>query len=153
MAAPGDEDALVGALYEIAVATRRLAGRERVDTGSVRLLWHLREVGTCRLSDLADAAGLDLSTVSRHVRDLDEAGYLRRTTDVRDRRAIVLEVSAEGHDLLQEAQANRAAALTPVLESWDEGERADLVRLLTALAHDLTTATNRRSPTDIEDLV
>jgi DNA-binding MarR family transcriptional regulator len=148
-----DEAAVVEALYEIAVATRRLSRADRVDTGGVRLLWHLAEAGTCRLSDLAELAGLDLSTVSRHVRDLDEAGYLRRTPDPRDRRAVVLEISPDGAEVLADAQANRAAALTPVLATWSADDRADLTRLLTALACDLTAAGRAAtdSPTTDED--
>jgi DNA-binding MarR family transcriptional regulator len=135
-----DEAAIVEALYEVAVATRRLSRADRVDTGAVRLLWHLGEAGTCRLSTLALLAGLDLSTVSRHVRDLDEAGYVRRTPDPHDGRAVVLALSPEGREVLAEAQANRAAALRPVLATWSADDRAALTRLLTALAHDLTAA-------------
>jgi DNA-binding MarR family transcriptional regulator len=134
------EAAVVEALYDIAVATRRLSRADRVDTGAVRLLWHLGQAGSCRLSTLALLAGLDLSTVSRHVRDLDAAGFVRRTPDPDDRRAIVLSLSAEGSAVLAEAQANRAAALRPVLATWSADDRADLTRLLTALAHDLTAA-------------
>ncbi|MFN8167504.1 MAG: MarR family transcriptional regulator [Candidatus Nanopelagicales bacterium] len=146
-----DGAAVVDALYEVAVATRRLSGRDRIDTGSVRLLWHVAEVGSCRLSDLAEAAGLDLSTVSRHVRDLVDAGYAVRTADERDRRAVVIELTHDGRELLDETRASRAAALTPVLESWDAADRADLTRLLTALARDLTSAAPGRSTTDSEE--
>jgi DNA-binding MarR family transcriptional regulator len=149
--AASDGSAVVEALYEIAVAARRLAGRDRIDTASVRLLWHVEEVGSCRLSELAEAAGLDLSTVSRHVRDLDEAGYVDRAGDARDRRAVVLELTADGRELLREARASRASALTPVLESWDATDRAELTRLLSAFARDLTTAAPGRSPIDSED--
>jgi DNA-binding MarR family transcriptional regulator len=135
-----DEAAVVDALYVIAVATRRLSPADRVDTGAVRLLWHLAEAGTCRLSDLAELAGLDLSTVSRHVRDLADAGYLHRAPDPHDRRAVVLEISPDGAEVLADAQANRAAALSPVLDSWSAADRSDLTRLLSALARDLTAA-------------
>ena len=137
---PGDEAVVVEALYEIAVATRRLSRRDRVDTGAIRLLWHLAEAGSCRVSDLAELAGLDLSTVSRHVRDLGDAGYLRRTPDPHDRRAVVLELLPLGTDVLAEARANRAAALTPVLAGWSPEDRADLTRLLGELARDLAAA-------------
>lgn len=150
-AAHAEGAAVVDALYEIAVATRRLSGRDRIDTGSVRLLWHVAERGGCRLSDLAEAAGLDLSTVSRHVRDLVDAGYAARTADPTDRRAVVLELTPDGREVLDEARASRAAALAPVLASWDDAERADLTRLLTALARDLTSAAPGRSTIDSED--
>ena len=145
---------MVDALYEITVATRLLSPRDRVDTGAVRLLWHLSEAGPCRLSDLAELVGLDLSTVSRHVRDLDEAGYVARTPDSRDRRAVTVELSADGREVLADARTNRAAAMTPVLAAWTADDRSELTRLLSALARDLTSASRtagRRTATDLED--
>jgi DNA-binding MarR family transcriptional regulator len=146
-----DEAAVVDALYVIAVSTRRLSSADRVDTGAVRLLWHLAEAGSCRLSDLAELAGLDLSTVSRHVRDLGDAGYLRRTPDPHDRRAVLIEISPDGSEVLAEAQSNRAAALSPVLDTWSAADRADLTRLLSALARDLTAAGRPAPDTTTED--
>ena len=152
------DGALVESLYTIAVATRRLSRRDRVDTGAVRLLWHLSEAGACRLSDLAEMAGLDLSTVSRHVRDLVDASYLARTPDPRDGRAVTLTLTPDGRDVLADAQANRAAAMSTVLTSWDPADRATLTRLLTTLAGDLTAASRHgnepptaSTTTDIED--
>jgi DNA-binding MarR family transcriptional regulator len=150
------EQAVVDALYEITVATRLLSRRDRIDTGAVRLLWHLSEAGPCRLSDLAELAGLDLSTVSRHVRDLGDAGYVLRRPDDSDRRALTLELAEDGREVLAEARANRAAAMTPVLASWTDADRGDLIRLLDALARDLTTESRGRADrattdTDTED--
>jgi DNA-binding MarR family transcriptional regulator len=148
------ETAVVDALYEITVATRRLSRRDRVDTGAVRLLWHLSEAGPCRLSDLAELVGLDLSTVSRHVRELVDAGYVLRRPDPEDGRAVVLEVADDGREVLADARANRAAAMTPVLASWSEADRSALTRLLAALARDLTAAgrgTTDRPARDLED--
>ena len=144
--------AVVDALYDVAVAARQLSRRDPVDTAGVRLLWHLAESGPCRPSDLAELAQLDLSTVSRHVRDLGDAGLLTRSTDPRDGRAVVLDLTPDGREVLDESIGNRVAAVAPVLDSWHPDDRAHLVRLLRALADDLGTATNLPTrPTDIED--
>lgn len=62
------------------------------------------------LNELAAAQLLDKSTASRLVDGLEEKGYVRRGSDPRDGRAVRLEVTARGrqvlarieHDLLQE---------------------------------------------------
>ncbi len=141
MAEAAQNRAVVDALVDVTVAARRLSRRDPVDTAGVRLLWHLAEAGPCRPSDLADLVQLDLSTVSRHVRDLSDAGYLTRATDPSDGRAVVLELSPTGRAVLDESIGNRVAAVAPALDAWDPDDRAHLVRLLRALADDLSTAT------------
>ena len=64
---------------------RSLRATHDVDKASFPLLAFLEEHGQSRPSDAAQALELDLSTVSRQVRHLEQAGLLDRLlTDVRD---------------------------------------------------------------------
>jgi DNA-binding MarR family transcriptional regulator len=137
---------IVDALFSIVVASRRLSRSDSVDSGAVRLLWHLDEVGSCRVSTLAALSGLDLSTVSRHVRELVDSGYVERSPDSRDRRAVVVAMTPRGRAVLDESVENRVAALAPVLDSWSQPRRDQLLRLLRTLSDDLTAASRAACP-------
>lgn len=112
------------------------------------LLWVLHATaceGASRLSELAGRLQLDLSTVSRHVRTLEDAGYLERTPDKDDRRATQISISAKGTRILDEGRAAQVALLDSALTKWTENERQTLERLLGRLANELehnTVGTN-----------
>jgi DNA-binding MarR family transcriptional regulator len=83
--------------------------------------------------------GLDPSTVSRHVRQLERQGLAVRDADPTDARAVSLEATAAGRDAIQRVRGARRALLERVLADWPAGDRRELARLLTRLTEDLTT--------------
>jgi DNA-binding MarR family transcriptional regulator len=95
---------------------------------------------------------LDVSTVSRHVKQLEDAGLLTRTEDPGDGRVSRLNITPQGRALLEEAMGARAAAIEEGMAGWSERDRATLTTLLTRLANSLsrppviaaTTATESR---------
>lgn len=104
------------------------------------LLWVLHAVacdGPLRLSELAGHLHLDLSTVSRHVRALEDAGYLERTADPDDRRATRISITAKGTQIFDEAKDARAKQLDEVLTRWPKRDLETFERLLGRLADDL----------------
>ena len=104
------------------------------------MIWVLHATaceGSTRLSDLATRLQLDLSTVSRHVRALEDAGYLERTPDKDDRRATRISISAKGTQVLDESRAAQVERLEAVLAGWTERDRGTLERLLGRLADHL----------------
>lgn len=128
---------LVSSLYDVATHARRFQERDPVDTGAVRLLYLVQAMGPARPSAVATAARLDLSTVSRHLRELEERGLVRRSADPDDGRAARFEVTAEGESAVGVVLDNRIAALGPVLDRWSGEDRDTLARLLRRLADDL----------------
>jgi DNA-binding MarR family transcriptional regulator len=92
-----------------------------------------------RATDLAEQTGHDVSTISRHLRSLEDDGLLARTPDPDDRRASLLEVTASGRDYLDRAVAVRTAMLADATGDWDPSDVATLARLLHRLATDLET--------------
>jgi DNA-binding MarR family transcriptional regulator len=109
-----------------------------LDQASVPLLSALEERGECRPSDVAAMVELDLSTVSRQLRQLEQVGLVSRRPDRDDRRAFRITLTAQGRDRLRSVRASRADMLDSVFSDWPEDERRNLQelldRLLTGLA-------------------
>jgi DNA-binding MarR family transcriptional regulator len=89
--------------------------------------------GPVRLTDLAEATGFDISTVSRQVRAVTEAGLVERTCDPADQRASHLRLTPAGKDTLDRARRASQEAMAELLCSWSVNERRTLARLLERL--------------------
>jgi DNA-binding MarR family transcriptional regulator len=109
----------------------------RVDRAAYLTLARLDDHGTARMSDLAAVLCLDLSTVSRQVRALEELGLVGRTPDPDDRRAYLLEPTAAGQALVGDVKATFSRLVDLALADWSESDRATLTSLLGRLATDL----------------
>ena len=83
-------------------------GAAGVDKASYPLLTLLEEHDEIRPSDAAAALELDLSTVSRQVRHLEESGLVTRRPDEEDGRACRVRLTPEGRDGLSAVRRTRA---------------------------------------------
>jgi DNA-binding MarR family transcriptional regulator len=115
---------------------QRLPGEE-LEFSSIALMKTLAHHGQMRLSSLAATLDLDASTVSRHVRSLEDRGLIERATDPADGRASVVAVTAEGLERLEQGGARRRAMIADLLADWSEEDREALRRLLNRLADDV----------------
>jgi DNA-binding MarR family transcriptional regulator len=86
-----------------------------------------------RLSDLAQAEGINPTMLSRIVSDLAEAGLVKRLSDESDRRAAWVKSTAAGRRLAERMRRERTDALNVALEALSASERAQLERALPAL--------------------
>ena len=73
-----------------------------------------------RASDLASTYGLDKSTISRQIDQLEKAGLLRRIGEQPGRRGQGLELTAAGAAALSEAARSVMATLVKSLVEWDD---------------------------------
>jgi len=105
-----------------------------VDRSAIIMLARLKDHGTLRLSDLAGQLCLDVSTVSRQARALEDRGYVARADDPTDGRAVRLTLAEPGRAVLETAFRNRQAWLDRSLADWSPAERSDLAEQLTKLA-------------------
>lgn len=101
-----------------------------VDLSALRVLARVERGGPVRASDLADAIELDLSTVSRRVTELEEAGLISRTRDPDDRRASLLEATDEGRAAIGRLRAARRSLLEDALADWPTDDVRQLGELL-----------------------
>jgi DNA-binding MarR family transcriptional regulator len=101
------------------------------------VLRHVQVRGPLRVSALAEAVGLDISTASRHVRQLEAGGLLDRTSDPHDRRAFQVRLTRRGRAALDQAMRARAGVVDRATADWPEEDRAALTTLMTRLAESL----------------
>lgn len=87
--------------------------------------------GGMRMQQLADAVGLNQSSVSRLVARLEERGLAERSTAERDRRGVHAMITEEGRRVSREAAAlfDREVALALDLASIDGRTAAVVARL------------------------
>jgi DNA-binding MarR family transcriptional regulator len=114
-----------------------------LDKVSFPLLAALEFTEGLRPSDLAAAVDLDLSTVSRHLSQLEQLGLVSRRPDGDDRRASRISLTPVGHESLRTVLAVRAELLDSVLMGWSDHDRGQLLalldRLLAGVANQATT--------------
>jgi DNA-binding MarR family transcriptional regulator len=134
-------ESVMHALMSVGRLMRRSPG-ETLDPGTFWMLKTITAHGAMRVTDLAQYANLDTSTVSRHVAQLHRTGLIERTPDPDDRRAQRVELSQAGRDQLDAAVRSRIALLEEGLGGWEPEELDDLGRLLTRLVGDLDTLTH-----------
>lgn len=107
----------------------RTAGSDIERAGAV-MLARVEEHEPARLSVLAEAAGVDVSTASRQVARLVEEGYVARDPDPDDGRARAHRLTPAGRDLRGRLAAARIAWLEEVLRDFDDDDRATFALLL-----------------------
>ncbi len=59
-------------------------------------LLNIEEIGPCRLKDLAQRVSLPLSTVSWTADKMVAKGFIKRSPDPKDRRAVILDLARRG---------------------------------------------------------
>jgi DNA-binding MarR family transcriptional regulator len=106
-------------------ATRREAGVHLERAAYVTLV-RVAELDGGRLSDIAAALGLEISTASRHVKRLVDEGYVEATTDPDDARARRYNPTQAGCDVLRRVREIRQAHLARLLGEWDPEDVSSL---------------------------
>jgi DNA-binding MarR family transcriptional regulator len=131
------------------IRTSRSIGRRLQEEGAgasgtpVAVLKALaRADGHDRPGDLAVAAGVAPSVVSRVLPKLEEDGLVRRRPDESDARSCRIALTDEGEAHLARVQRLTAARLAPALDGIPPGDLERLPRLLAELDRALVRATD-----------
>lgn len=128
------EEAVLTATVRVGKRLRTRLPGDELDFSSLALLKAAAQQGPMRLSALATALHLDASTVSRHVRALEDRGLLERTCDPDDGRASRVVVTPAGRRALEEGAERRRRLIGEVLADWDASDRETLRALLHRLS-------------------
>ncbi|HZX07900.1 MarR family winged helix-turn-helix transcriptional regulator [Kribbella sp.] len=119
----------------VGVSARSLAQvEESVTLTQFRTLVVLDGHGPSRLNLLAERLDVTASTALRMVDRLIAAGLVDRRENARDRREVVIDLTAEGRRLVRKVTRKRRAEIERIVLGMPVGRRRELVRALVAFA-------------------
>ncbi|ARF78925.1 MarR family winged helix-turn-helix transcriptional regulator [Kitasatospora aureofaciens] len=122
--------------YQLAVFARRMeqvrtsGGVGTLDRAAYLLLDRLERHGPANVKALAEALGVDSSTVTRQVAPLVAAGLVGRVQDPADRRAVRLALTSCGTGRLAEVRDGRAELTRRLVAGWPPEEQRAFCALL-----------------------
>ena len=105
-------------------------GEVNLERSAYGIMCKLADEGPQRLGALANAFGLDPSTITRQVQALEEIKLAERTTDPTDRRASILDLTPNGREVLDTTRKHRRARMREALSDWSPQDLDDFGRLL-----------------------
>ena len=109
---------------------REMLGSSGINEQKWRVLRVLQERGPMELSQVAEAACLLLSSLTRMVRPMEEEGLITRSTPAEDRRKSIIAITEAGAALIA-AHSDQSAAILARIET--QFGREKLERLLDLL--------------------
>lgn len=104
-----------------------------IDRALRQLLVRIELEGPIGVGDLGARVGRDHTTISRQVAKLEQAGFVKRSVNKRDRRVSTIAVTPLGTSMVETLEAARARMFSTLLEKWSEHDQSELVRLMTQL--------------------
>ena len=109
--------------------------------------------GSIRVTDLARQLGVEVPTMSRHVANLTQAGYLLKTPDVADGRVSWVELTARAKDTIERLESERRLVLSKVFADWTRSDRDAFVdlRIVSRPVWPPTPSKPTTIPTDFEE--
>jgi DNA-binding MarR family transcriptional regulator len=129
------EAVMAAARVLVAVSAQSIAGVDDVVTlPQLRALVMIASRPAMNLGAVAQGLGVHPSNATRLVERLVVAGLLDRRDDPTDRRNLVLELTPEGHRLLEQVMEHRRVAITEILDRMPAGRRRALVPVMRAFA-------------------
>src|SRR5215470_3877990 len=129
--------ALHGAVLDIVIVMNRPQRDEALikeagialDRALFPLLVGIERFGPIGVVELADRAGRDYTTVSRHVAKLEQLGLIQRQGNATDRRLREALITPKGKAMTDRIDAARERIGRAIFETWDSDEFDALVRL------------------------
>ncbi|MEV7423930.1 MULTISPECIES: MarR family winged helix-turn-helix transcriptional regulator [unclassified Streptomyces] len=123
------------------IAATKLLRSTGLYPGQELLMMHLWDEPAVRQAELIKSMDLDPSTVTKMLQRLESAGYVRRSPDPADRRAVLVEATEDSCALRPEVKDAWEQLEEHTLAGLDATERAELARLLAKVEENLCTET------------
>jgi DNA-binding MarR family transcriptional regulator len=136
----GDVDAVTDAVLRVsrllvAVSARSIAAvDESISLPQFRLLVVLSTRGRRKVTELAEALGVNPSTATRAVDRLIDAGLVDRRTNPRSRRESQVSLTAAGERTVREVTALRRAEIAGIVARMPRTHQRGIVRALSAFS-------------------
>ncbi|MFI0787667.1 MarR family winged helix-turn-helix transcriptional regulator [Streptomyces lydicus] len=137
------------AIFRLARLHRMFAGqllrRIGLHPGQELVMMHLWELGPQRQTDLVRLMDSDAATMTRTVRRLEQAGFVRRRPSPTDKRASLIEPTAASHALRREVEQVWSRLEDLSTAGLTDDERTAALATLERLEHNLVQAAADRS--------
>ncbi|MFF7655996.1 MarR family winged helix-turn-helix transcriptional regulator [Streptomyces sp. NPDC007983] len=138
------------AIFRVARLHRMLAGqllrRVGLHPGQELVMMQLWDLGPQRQTDLVRLLGSDAATMTRTVKRLEHAGFVRRRPSETDRRATIIEPTAASLALRTEVEQIWAELEASTVGGLDEEEQETLIRALTRIENSLIQSAEHQPP-------
>jgi MarR family transcriptional regulator, organic hydroperoxide resistance regulator len=135
------------AIFRVARLHRLLAGQllrqAGLHPGQEMVMMQLWDCGPRRQSDLCDELGADSPTMTRTVQRLERAGFVRRSPDPTDGRAVLVEPTPASQALRHEVERMWRELEEATLGDMDDDQQAETLRVLGLLECNLATRAHR----------
>ncbi len=116
-----------------------IAGQD-FDSHVYVILGALERQGPLRMSDVAEAAGLTKTYISRLVRRLLDLEMVEMGEPSADRRELIIRISGKGRQVLDSWRMAARRTLVKFLADWTDDERLAFADLLARFAEDVEKA-------------
>lgn len=116
---------------------------ETIDQQSHSALRHLLAWGSMRPTALAEVLGTGASHVSKIVRKLESAGWVRRSTDPSDGRATLISLTPEGEQEAHGVYALGDRMIAEVIAGWSEADVEEYTALTSRFVSDAIASAQR----------
>ncbi|MEU4452270.1 MarR family transcriptional regulator [Nocardioides sp. NPDC023903] len=121
------------ALEKVVRLVREVSTAGDVSPTAATVLAGLARTGPQRVTDLAKVAGVSQPAMTQLVNRLTRQGMLARVADDADRRAVLVEVTDAGREVLETRRGQRASVLDAALARVSTEDRAAIAAALPAL--------------------
>jgi DNA-binding MarR family transcriptional regulator len=142
------------AIVRLARLHRMFAGqllrRIGLHPGQEMVMMYLWDLGPQRQADLVRLLDSDAATMTRTVRRLEQAGFVRRRPSPTDKRASLIEPTAASHALRREVERAWSQLEDLVTADLSPDERTAALLTLERLEHNLAQATADPADADTE---
>ncbi len=124
-------------LSDVGRLMRKLADRRLSSVGMTRAQWQalgsMKRFGPVTQAALADVMEVETATIARLIDRLEAAGWVERRHDASDRRVNLVSITEKADEIMDEAGAIGQQLREDMLIDLSEGEREQLVRLLSKI--------------------
>jgi DNA-binding MarR family transcriptional regulator len=124
---------LIKLVRHLETFARRSSLYVRVDRAGYLAMRVLDGLGPVSTNALAQALGLDASTVTRQVAALERDGLIARRPDPADGRSSTIALTPEGRRSMCDVEQERRRRIEALVRDWDGAEQAGLAAALTKL--------------------
>ncbi|MER7555450.1 MarR family transcriptional regulator [Nocardioides sp. NPDC126508] len=120
------------ALERVVRMVREVSTAGDVSPTSATVLGVLARAGAQRVTDLARIAGVSQPAMTQLVNRLTQQGMLARVADDADRRAVLVEITDTGREVIEARRGQRAGVLDAALAKVSAEDRAAIAAALPA---------------------